>query len=68
MALARPVYIVAARRTAFGGFGGKFKDISATELAVKSTTAALADAKLAPEHVNSVIMGNVIQVIHFQDL
>lgn len=61
MALTRPVYIVAAKRTAFAAFGGKFKDISATELAVKSTTAALEDAKLDPSHVKSVIFGNVIQ-------
>jgi len=61
MALSRPLYIVAARRTAFGAFGGKFKDLSATELAVKSTVAALEDAKLDPSHVKSVIFGNVIQ-------
>jgi len=60
-ALARPVYIVAARRTAFGAFGGKFKDISATDLAEKATTAALNDAKLDAVHIKSVIMGNVIQ-------
>lgn len=61
MALSRPVYIVAARRTAFGAFGGKFKDISATDLAVKSTTAVLEDAKLDPSHIKSLIFGNVIQ-------
>lgn len=61
MALSRPVYIVAARRTAFGAFGGKLKDISATDLAVKSTTAVLEDAKLDPSHIKSLIFGNVIQ-------
>lgn len=61
MALARPVYIVAAKRTAFGAFGGKVKDLSATKLAEKATTAALQEAKLDPSLVNSVIFGNVIQ-------
>ena len=65
MALARPVYIVAAKRTAFGAFGGKVKDLSATVLAQKATTAALQEAKLDPGHVNSVIFGNVIQVSGF---
>jgi len=61
MALSRPVYIVAARRTAFGAFGGKFRDVSAIELGKKSTIAVLEDAKLDPSHVKSVIFGNVIQ-------
>jgi len=61
MALARPVYIVAAKRTAFGAFGGKVKDLSATVLAEKATTAALQAAKLDASHVDSVIFGNVIQ-------
>ena len=65
MALARPVYIVAAKRTAFGAFGGKVKDLSATVLAEKATTAALQEAKLDASHVNSVIFGNVIQVSEF---
>lgn len=65
MALTRPVYIVAAKRTAFGAFGGKVKDLSATVLAEKATAAALQEAKLDAKHVNSVIFGNVIQVSVF---
>jgi len=61
MALARPVYIVAAKRTAFGAFGGKLKDVSATVLGQKASAATLDEAKLDPSHVNSVIFGNVIQ-------
>jgi len=61
MALSRPVYIVAAKRTAFGAFGGKVKDLSATVLAEKATSAALKDINLDPAHVQSVIFGNVIQ-------
>lgn len=61
MALTRPVYIVAAKRTAFGAFGGKLKDLSATVLAEKASVAALKEANLDPNHVKSVIFGNVIQ-------
>ncbi|XP_065653747.1 3-ketoacyl-CoA thiolase, mitochondrial-like [Hydra vulgaris] len=59
--LARSVYIVAAKRTPFGAFGGAFKDISATVLAEKSSTAALISVNLDPVHIQSVIFGNVIQ-------
>jgi len=53
------VYIVAAKRTACGAFGGKLKDLTATDLAVHSTQAALADAKLDPKNVDSIVFGNV---------
>ena len=62
MALSRPVYIVAAKRTAFGAFGGKLKGFSATELAEKASQHALSEAKVDPANVDSVIFGNVIQV------
>lgn len=62
MALSRPIYIVAAKRTAFGAFGGKFKDVSATVLGEKAASATIAATNLDPCHVKSVIFGNVIQV------
>jgi acetyl-CoA acyltransferase 2 len=53
-------YIVAAKRTPFGAFGGKLKDFSATTLGVLATNAALNQLpKGIP--VDSVIFGNVIQ-------
>ncbi len=55
----RGLFIVGAKRTACGAFGGKFKDLTATDLAVVSTRAALAEAKLGAEHVDSIIVGNV---------
>jgi len=55
------VFIVAAKRTAFGAFGGKLKGKTATELAVHATCAALAAGKVPPEAVGSVIVGNVQQ-------
>ena len=39
--LSRAIYIVAAKRTPFGTFGGALKDLSATDLAVVAAKAAL---------------------------
>tara|TARA_R110002050_G_scaffold200384_1_gene335249 strand:+ start:498 stop:761 length:264 start_codon:yes stop_codon:yes gene_type:complete len=33
----KKIFVVAAKRTAFGAFGGSFKGISATDLAVHAT-------------------------------
>jgi len=55
----RGIYIVGAKRTVFGTFGGKLKDHNATDLASTATVAALNAAKVAPEQVDSVICGNV---------
>ncbi|CAG5135013.1 unnamed protein product [Candidula unifasciata] len=63
MALAKAVtgvYIVAAKRTAFGTFGGKLKDITATDLAVYASQAALKAGNVNPQDVGSVVFGNVI--------
>ena len=62
MALARPVFVVAAKRTAFGTFGGKLRDISATVLGVHSSKAAIEAASVDPAAIDSVIFGNVMQV------
>ncbi|KAG9071827.1 3-ketoacyl-CoA thiolase, mitochondrial [Linnemannia hyalina] len=54
------VFIVAAKRTPFGAFGGKLKDYSAAELGAFASKAALADVgKQVP--IDSVIVGNVAQ-------
>jgi acetyl-CoA acyltransferase 2 len=55
------VFIVAAKRTPFGAFGGALKGLSATDLAVKATAAALEAGKVKPESVGSVCVGNVQQ-------
>ena len=56
------VFIVAAKRTAFGTFGGKFVKTSPTDLMVHASKAVLEAGKVNPELVNSVVIGNVIQV------
>ena len=55
------VYVVGAKRTAFGAFGGKLKSFTATNLAKHSAVAALAQAGVNPELVDDVYYGNVIQ-------
>lgn len=54
--------IVAAKRTPFGTYGGKLKDHTATDLAEIASKAAILSAKVSPEKIDSVIIGNVIQV------
>ena len=62
MALTRPIYIVAAKRTAFGTFGGKFRDITATHLGAHSTNAALEAGSVDPSAVDTIVFGNCMQV------
>lgn len=56
------VFIVSAKRTPFGTYGGVLREHSATDLAEHAAKAALAAGNVAPELVNSVIVGNVMQV------
>jgi len=55
------IYIVAAKRTAFGAFGGKLKSLSANDLAVHATIGALKAGGVKPEHIDTVCVGNVQQ-------
>mmetsp|Transcript_594 Transcript_594/g.1777 ORF Transcript_594/g.1777 Transcript_594/m.1777 type:complete len:398 (+) Transcript_594:261-1454(+) len=58
--LTKDVFIVAAKRTAFGAFGGTLKNWSAVELGAVAARGALAQLP-STEIVDSVIMGNVAQ-------
>jgi acetyl-CoA acyltransferase 2 len=55
------IFIVAAKRTPFGAFGGSLKALSATELGVISTKSALSSGKIDPSTIDAVYFGNVIQ-------
>ena len=55
------VVIVSAVRTAIGSFLGSLKDISAVDLGATVIKEALERAGVAPELVDEVIMGNVLQ-------
>ncbi len=57
----KDVVILAARRTPFGTFGGMLKDLSATDLAVHASRAALAQAGAPVEDFGHVVFGNVAQ-------
>jgi acetyl-CoA acyltransferase 2 len=59
--LPREIWILGAKRTAFGTFGGSLKDLTATDLAVEAAKAALAQARVSPEDVGHVVFGNVQQ-------
>jgi acetyl-CoA C-acetyltransferase/acetyl-CoA acyltransferase 2 len=55
------IVVVAGKRTAFGAFGGSLKDLSATDLTVLAAKGTLAQAQLSPEHLDHVVIGNVVQ-------
>jgi acetyl-CoA acyltransferase 2 len=55
------LFIVGARRTAFGAFGGRLKELTATQLGVAAATHALADARVDPARVGTCVFGNVAQ-------
>ncbi|MEK3934982.1 acetyl-CoA C-acetyltransferase [Sporosarcina sp. FSL W7-1349] len=55
------VVIVSAVRSPIGSFLGSLKDVSAPELGAIVIKEALARAGVEPEHVDEVIMGNVLQ-------
>ena len=59
--LPRSLFIVAAKRTPFGSFGGKLKEISAIELGVIAAKAALEAGAIDPEIIDHVVFGNVSQ-------
>ncbi|XP_026739519.1 3-ketoacyl-CoA thiolase, mitochondrial [Trichoplusia ni] len=57
---AKGIFIVGAKRTPFGTFGGVFRNTSATELQTIAATAALKEAGVAPDKVDTVVVGQVM--------
>lgn len=53
--------IVAARRTPIGSFQGALSSLSASQLGSVPARAAVADCKVPGEHIDSVILGCVLQ-------
>lgn len=58
---AREIWIVAAKRTAFGTFNGTLKDFTATDLAVHAAKAALEAGAVSAGDIDQVVFGNVMQ-------
>ena len=58
--IGRPVYIVAAKRTAIGAFNGRLSSFTAPELGGFAIRGALDSINLDPKEVDEVILGNVL--------
>lgn len=54
------VYLVSAKRSAIGSMLGTLKDVSATWLGAQVLKAVLADAKVEPQWLDEVVVGNVL--------
>ncbi|MBL8638021.1 MAG: acetyl-CoA C-acetyltransferase [Alphaproteobacteria bacterium] len=55
-----PVVIVAAKRTAIGGFSGSLSTLSAVEIGTVAVKAVLAESGVSPNDVDEVILGQVL--------
>ncbi|MDQ6780141.1 MAG: thiolase family protein [Candidatus Eremiobacteraeota bacterium] len=55
------VVIVDGARTPFGNFGGALRDVSAIDLGVVAAKSALQRSGIAPQKIDQVIFGNVMQ-------
>src|SRR5688572_2963596 len=55
-----PVFIVSATRTPIGAYLGSLSSLKAPELGAIAIKAALERAKVAPDQVGEVFMGNVL--------
>src|SRR5450755_1308686 len=55
-----PVYIVSAARTPVGAFLGSLSSVRAPDLGATAIKGALARAKLSPDQIGEVFMGNVL--------
>jgi acetyl-CoA acyltransferase 2 len=58
---AKDVVFLSAARTPFGTFGGKLKDLSATDLGVVAAQAAMERAGVSGDQVDHVVFGNALQ-------
>lgn len=56
----KEVYIISAKRTPIGSFGGSLAALSATELGARAISGALSAANVQPDQVQEVLMGNVV--------
>ena len=54
------VFVVNAVRTAIGSFGGSLKEVALSALATEVVRSVLARSGVGAEHVDSIVMGNVI--------
>jgi acetyl-CoA C-acetyltransferase len=62
------VLILSATRTAVGSFGGSLKPLNAVQMGALAITEALGRAGVAPEAVDEVILGHVLQAGNGQNV
>lgn len=55
------IVIISATRSAIGKFGGQFSSLSAVELGTAVAKEAIRQANISPEHVDTIIFGEVLQ-------
>jgi acetyl-CoA acyltransferase 2 len=60
-ALSKEIFVVGAKRTAFGAFGGTLKGHTANDLQTIANVAALKSANVDPTLVDTTCVGNVMQ-------
>jgi acetyl-CoA C-acetyltransferase len=60
MAIPTPVYVVSAARTPLGSFLGSLSPLRAPELGAAAIRGSLARAKVGPDTIQHVLMGNVL--------
>ncbi|PNE22479.1 acetyl-CoA acetyltransferase [Mesotoga sp. Brook.08.YT.4.2.5.1] len=56
----KKVFIVGAKRTAIGTFGGALKDVPAVELGVTASKAAIEQSEVDPKNIEETIMGCIL--------
>lgn len=59
--MSKSIFIVAAKRTPIGSFGGGLSSISATALGAHAVRAVLDEVGLAGDQVDEILIGNVLQ-------
>ncbi len=57
----KKVYIISAKRTPLGSFGGKLSSLSATDLGIIATKSAIEVATIDSKVIEEVYFGNVVQ-------
>src|ERR687884_695965 len=60
MANGREVVVLSGARTAIGDYGGALKDVPPTDLAALVIKEAVKRAKVEPQQVGTLVLGNVI--------
>lgn len=57
----KKIFFLSANRTPFGTFCGSLKNISAIDLGVATSIAAIKNASISPDKINHIVFGNTMQ-------